>query len=390
MYQLYSLNFADSGWHVFAAVFIFFLGAYIALAQYRIFRVPQRLAIGLYFWHTIFSIYYLMYSQSNSADSKGYFISSQDFSGVPALGTSAVTFLTALFTQGLNLSYGGVFLVFNIIGFIGMLALASVVQEIIRGSSRNVRLLALIILLLPGLSFWSASIGKDALTFFAACLACWVSMDLIRRFPGMILAVLVMLVARPHIAAILLMAFSSTIIISGRVSVMIRGLLILVSIPTAVYVLLVAQTYVGLEGVASVSLVLDYVEQRQGANTEGGLGIDIVSMSLPVRLFTYLYRPLFIDGGGLLGLVISIENSILLIISLAAAYLWCKRRKSALPGFTWWFLVIFSLMSWFVLSNTTANLGISMRQKWMFMPMIIIVCLSYIGRPLINTKRTRN
>lgn len=390
MYLSNSLSFADNGWHIFAATLIFILGACIALLQYRMFRVPQRLAIGLYFWHTIFSMFYLVYSLLNSADSTGYFIFSQDFSGVPALGTSAVTFLTALFTQGLNLSYGGVFLVFNIFGFIGMLALASVVLELTRDSSRNVRLLALIILLLPGLSFWNASIGKDALTFFAACLACWVSMDLIRRFPGMILAVLVMLVARPHIAAILLVAFSSTIIISGRVSVMIRGLLILVTIPTAVYALLVTQTYVGLEGVDSVSLVLDYVEQRQGYNTEGGLGIDIASMSLQVRMFTYLYRPLFIDGGGFFGLVISIENSILLMISLAAAYLWCKRRKSALPGFTWWFLVIFSLMSWFVLSNITANLGIALRQKWMFMPMIIIVCLSYIGRPLINTKRTRN
>lgn len=390
MYLSNSLSFADNGWHIFAATLIFILGACIALLQYRMFRVPQRLAIGLYFWHTIFSMYYLVYSLSNSADSTGYFIDSQDFSGVPALGTSAVKFLTALFTQGLNLSYGGVFLVFNIFGFIGMLALASVVLELTRDSSRNVRLLALIILLLPGLSFWTASIGKDALTFFAACLACWVSMDLRRRFPGMILAVLVMLVARPHIAAILLMALSSTIIISGGVSVMIRGLLILVTIPTAVYALLVTQTYVGLEGVDSASLVVDYVEQRQGYNTEGGLGIDIASMSLQVRMFTYLYRPLFIDGGGLFGLVISIENSILLMISLAAAYLWCKRRKSALPGFTWWFLVIFSLMSWFVLSNITANLGIALRQKWMFMPMIIIVCLSYIGRPLINTKRTRN
>lgn len=390
MYLSNSLSFADSAWHAFAAALIFILGACIALLQYRMFRVPQRLAIGLYFWHTIFSLYYLVYSQSNSADSAGYFINSQDFSGVPALGTSAVTFLTALFTQGLNLSYGGVFLVFNIIGFIGMLALASVVLELTRDSSRNVRLLALIILLLPGLSFWSAAIGKDALTFFAACLACWVSMDLKRRFPGMILAVLVMLVARPHMAAILLMALSSTMIISGRGSVMTRGLLILATIPTTAYTLLVAQTYVGLENRLSAASIDGFFEERQGYNTEGGLGIDIASMSMPVRMFTYLYRPLFIDGGGLLGLIISIESSILLLLSMAAAYLWFKRRKSALLGFTWWFLVIFAIVSWFILANTTANLGIAMRQKWMFMPMIIIVCFSYIGRPLINTKRTRN
>ena len=387
MYLSNSPNFADSAWHVFAAALIFILGACIALLQYRMFRVPQRLAIGLYFWHTIFCLYYLVYSQSNSADAVGYFINSQDFSEIPVLGTSAVTFLTALFTQGLKLSYGGVFLIFNIIGFIGMLALASVVLELTRGSSRYVRLLALIISLLPGLSFWSASIGKDALTFFAACLACWVSMDLIRRSPGMILAVLVMLVARPHMSAIMLMALSVTMIISGRGSVMTRVFLVPATITTAAYTLFFAQTYVGLE---SVDALTDFVEQLQAYNTEGGLGLDITSMSVPVRMLSYVYRPFYTDGGGLLGLVVSIESLIILLMTIAAVRLWFKRRKSALPGFTWWFLVTFSLISWLVLANTTANLGIAMRQKWMFMPMILILCFSYIGRPLANNQRTRN
>lgn len=390
MYLSNSLNFADSTWHVFSAAFIFFLGACIALVQYRLFRVRQRLALGLYVWHTIFCLYYLVYSQSNSADSTGYFINSQDFSGIPAFGTSAVTFLTAQFTQGLKLSYGGVFLVFNIVGFIGMLALASVVLELTRGSGRNVRLLALIILLLPGLSFWSAAIGKDAMTFLGACLACWGSMDLIRRYPAMILAVVLMLVARPHMAAIMLMALGVTMIISARGSVMTRVFLILATIPTAAYTLIFAQTYVGLENGASVVGIVAYIEERQGYNTEGGLGIDIASMSLPVRMLTFLYRPLFIDGGGLLGLSISIESSILLMLTIAAVYLWFKRRKSALQGFTWWFLVIFALVSWFILANVTANLGIAMRQKWMFVPMILILCFSYIGRPLINKKRNPN
>jgi hypothetical protein len=30
---------------------------------------------------------------------------------------------------------------------------------------------------------------------------------------------------------------------------------------------------------------------------------------------------------------------------------------------------------------TTANLGISVRQKWMFAPMLIFLFISFIGRP---------
>lgn len=271
-----------------------------------------------------------------------------------------------------------------------MLALASVVLELTRASSRQVRLLALIILLLPGLSFWSAAIGKDALTFFAACLAAWASMDLIRRYPGMILAVLVMLVARPHMAAILLIALSATTLISGRGSVMTRVFFLLAIFPTAVYLGIFALNYVGLRDGVNIEIIANFIEERQRLNTEGGLGIDIESMSVPVRVFTYLYRPLFFDGGALLGLVVSIESLILLTLSMAAAYQWLIRRESALPAYSWWFSVIFVLMSWFILGNTTANLGIAMRQKWMFMPMIIILCFSYIGRPLVNTERSRN
>jgi hypothetical protein len=43
-------------------------------------------------------------------------------------------------------------------------------------------------------------------------------------------------------------------------------------------------------------------------------------------------------------------------------------------------LVLFSLGCWVVLALTTANLGISVRQKWMFLPMIFYVSVSALGR----------
>lgn len=390
MYLSYSLNFADSAWHVFAAAFIFLLGAPISVFQHRIFGVPKRLALWLYVWHTIFCLFFFSFSQSNPADSNGYFINSLEFNDFPALGTLAVTFLISIFTQDLGLSYGGVFLVFNIIGFIGMLALVSVMHELTRNSSRNVRLLTLIILLLPGLSLWSSAIGKDAISFLGVCLACWASRDFVRRYPGMILGVILILIVRPHVAAIMLISLSATAIISGPASFMTRAFLLLAIIPTTGYALLSALTYIGLEGVASVDAISNYVQARQGQNLEGQLSVDIINMSVPMRMLSYMFRPLLFDSGGLLGLIISTENSILLMLMVAATYLWLMRRKSALAGFTWWFLMIYSLSLWFIMANTTANLGIAIRQKWMFMPMILILCFSYIGRPLANKQRARN
>ena len=116
---------------------------------------------------------------------------------------------------------------------------------------------------------------------------------------------------------------------------------------------------------------------------DGGLGVDIASMPVIMRMFTYLFRPLFFDVGGLFGVIIGIENLILLIAALAGFYFFFKGYQSSLPLFSRLFLVIYSIAMWFLLGNITANLGIALRQKWMFLPMILILSLSYIsGSPV--------
>ena len=387
MYYSASLNFADSAGHIFVAAFIFGLGAFVALIQYRIFRVPQRLAVGLYVWHTILCLFFFFYSKSMATDASGYFTASQNFSWTFEPGTQAIVAFTALFTRGLNLSYGGVFLVFNIIGFIGMLALASVIVGLTRSASRTVRTLALFCLFLPGLSFWSAAIGKDALTFLGVCLACWASMDLMRRFPSMVLAIIFIALPRPHIAAVMLIALGMAVLFSGRVPMRNRVFFVLTIVPVAYYGLTFALGYLGVENVAALQ---SYAYGIQGNNTQGSLSIDIVNMSIPARMLSYLYRPSFFDGAGSLGLLISLEGSVLFLLMMAGMYLWLKRRKSTLPPLTWWWMIIYAFVSWFILANTTANLGIAMRQKWMFLPMILIICFSYIGTPVVRQERSLN
>ena len=44
------------------------------------------------------------------------------------------------------------------------------------------------------------------------------------------------------------------------------------------------------------------------------------------------------------------------------------------------FLWTYSFSAWVILSMTTANLGIAMRQKWMFAPMLIVLTLSALSR----------
>jgi hypothetical protein len=137
--------------------------------------------------------------------------------------------------------------------------------------------------------------------------------------------------------------------------------------------------YSGLGSGADNADVIEYVEQRQGYNMQGGGAVDISSMSLPVQMFTYLFRPLPFEAHSLTSLAVSVENVALIVILFLAIGQRIKGRKST-SHVDRVFLAVFSVSVWLILATTTANLGIAVRQKWMFLPMIILLAISVIGK----------
>lgn len=376
-----ALVFAYSAWHVFSTMFVFLVGLWVAIAQKRLFSIGYRRALLFYFWHTAFCLFYVYFSLNNVADATMYYQRSLAHDLDFHLGTRGVIFVTSFFSVGLGLSYGGTFLVYNIIGFIGMLALASALQEVTRGASALARRTSLLLVLLPGLSFWSVAIGKDALTFMAAGLATWGALNLSRRYPALVVAILALLLARPHMAGILLASVTLALLFASQVGLIKKALLLLVALPSAAVALTVGVQFAGLGEATSAEDIAEYFAQRQEQNLEGGSSIDIAGMSVSMRLLTYLYRPFFFDASGLMGLVVSFENLVIVLVTLSALGLWLFRRKSQLERFPLLFFMVFSAAALFVLANTTANLGLALRQKWMFLPMLLVMSVSILLRP---------
>ncbi|MCK0097478.1 hypothetical protein MWU60_18015 [Yoonia sp. F2084L] len=369
------LLFAGSLWHIAAGLLLFLAGLSVAIAQKRIFCIPQKRAIALYLWHSFFCIFYFWYSLNNSADSAQYYIRSLDHDSGFRFGTHGVYHFLSFFTQVLKLSYGNLFLLFNIIGYIGLLSFASALQIVTERSHRQVRKFSIAFIYLPGMSFWSSAIGKDAITFMAAGLATWAALDISRRAPVIALSALLFLVPRPHMAGIFLLSFCLALLISSRVGIYKKIALLAVAVPLSAFGVQFALSYVGLGEASNLSAINDLFETRQGYNLGGGSSVDIAAMSVPMRMFTYLFRPLLFDAGGILGLVVSLEN--LLLLGLLLAVILRKRRtRSALGRFEFVFFLLFVLASWFVLANSTANLGIAIRQKTMFLPMLIVLLFS--------------
>ncbi len=210
----------------------------------------------------------------------------------------------------------------------------------------------------------------------AAGLAVWAALQLKRRYPAMLLALGVFFLVRPHIGGIAVVALALALVFTLRSGIAAKAALLAVAIPVAAAGIWLGLDYAGISDPAGMSDISDYIEERQGYNMEGGSSIDIASMSWPVRLFSYLFRPLPLEAPGFLGLVVGFENIVLLAICIFFL-LTAFKARSRLPLFPRAFMLLFAIGTLVILANTTANLGIAIRQKWMFVPMLLCVAFSY-------------
>ncbi|MFD1691121.1 hypothetical protein ACFSHR_04850 [Azotobacter chroococcum] len=230
---------------------------------------------------------------------------------------------------------------------------------------------------LPSVSFWSAGIGKDALSFLATGLALWAALDLQRRIPLIAIAIAIMLLVRPHMAGMLIMGVSLALLLHPGTSLARRVLLGSVALAVAAALVPFGLEYAGVSSPDTEAL-MSYVEGRQGQNMQGGGAVDISSMSLPMQLFTYLFRPLPFEANSIFALAAAVDNMILLYLFVMGGRAMLRhpgRRYQENRLFLW----SYALIAWLMLGMTTANLGIALRQKWMFTPMLILLLLSALG-----------
>ena len=338
------------------------------------------MALSLYLWHTAFSLFYFTNSLGGNYDSSVYYISSLDTPIEFGLGTSSIIFLTSIFSSWFNLSYAGVFLVFNLFGYIGLLAYASTLHHLFYTHKKSIRWLVFSMLFLPGLNYWTSSLGKDSLSFLALGLICWSIVSLRFTSYAVLLSFLILLIVRPYIASILLVSFITALIFGLKISYFQKIFAFIFSTLLFYLASFLTFTYIGFSNIPGLEEATFYFSSRSSMNMSGNTSFDLETMALPLRFFSYLFRPLFFDSEGILGIIVSAENLILLVLIFSALLLFFLGFRPFINSFALSFFSIYSFISLFILSNTTANLGLAVRQKWMFLPMILLISVSILFR----------
>ena len=305
----------------------------------------------------------------DGSDAMGYYFSS--FGRIEiAFGTDMVTAATAVFSQDLGLAFLPTNMVFASAGAIASLLFYSawIRSCLIKPSALDHGFFFSIIVVAVG--FWGGGIGKDAIALLGTSLFCFSLSGQRPNVSSLIFGVFLMVIVRPHIGAAMLVGLATAVPFARDLPVKFRAPLLGLSILSLLFLVPFVAWYIGLGTDADLSDLQSNIEERS-TNFAGSAGfVDISSLPLVLKLLSYLFRPLPYEARSLTQLVASGQNSILLILIMLLVFK--SKRSGHSRDFTSVALICFAFAAFIPLSIGTSNLGISMRQKWMFVPPLLM------------------
>lgn len=363
-------------------VIAFFIGKQLALSSGRI--------TAIYLWHTLFSgLYLYILSISNGGDAIFYYARALSEVLQMGLGSDTVVLVTAFGTRVLNLGFYATNFMFQIFGAVGLLFLDAAIQKPSKSLGVQQTNLEKYIIFIPSLSFWSSGLGKDSLAIMCIGMILWAAQSIGKRVMITIMALAALFCVRPHIATICGMAFLCLIVFDKRVAVITRLFFIPVVFVVFVFLLPIAAQFTGLGAGFDVVDLQKYIVERAEVTSIGGSAVDISSMNPPQRLLNYLLRPILPEARTPLELFSGIDNAIILVLLFGTIFTYFKKSIGGLVARenSEAFLLAFFVITWFMLGLTTANLGIAQRQKWMFLPALILIYIERKRRQNTNYSR---
>ncbi len=379
---------AGGAYNYISYFFLFLFGFGVVGYFANIFKLNLIRSFAIYIWHTFFAIFYGWYTINFGGDAVQYYLDAYygEYNDVPfGIGTVGVTYLVGFLHVYLNLNFFGVCLVFNLFGTIGLLGFDGCLTKLAQYKTPFFKLLLSLIIFLPSISFWSAGIGKDSISFMAIGLCLYASMNVSKHFSMLVWSILIMLFVRPHIAAIMFFSFAVAYLFSNKVSTKARAIGLSAMALTSLILAPFVYNYIGFEAF-DLETMQEYVEVRQGYNANDATGVNLSDMNFAQQLTSYLFRPSLFEAlsMGIFGLVAAFDNTLLIFFFIAGGFnLLFRPRLRKLNYsknfFSSSFLITHSLVTWTILAITTANVGIALRQKWMFVPMLMIFFLIFIG-----------
>jgi hypothetical protein len=333
----------------------------------------KKLMNKLYWYHTLFFLIYFTYASFNASDSKAYFVSASmaqdDLMTLFKTGTKFIVFVANPFVQ-LGFSYITMMLLFSWFGFVGFVYAYLFFKENITVNVTVFKRFDLLTLLLflPNMHFWTASLGKGSLIFMGLMVFIYGLRFPQKRIFSLIIGGGLVYMIRPHVLLFLLVGVMVGILTGkSKIGGGVKFLVLLISLGFLYFAQNSILGVANLEGSENVIQDFDQFAADQSRRlVSSNSGVDMSNYPLPLKFFTFWFRPLFIDSPSALGIFSSIENLIYLLLFAKICNKRFFRFILKAPYLVKTCLIIFVLTS-FALTFVMSNLGIIMRQKSMVM-----------------------
>jgi len=352
-------------------------------------KYDQLVLKRIWVYHLFFSILYYFYSRTNSADSNGYWRVAKEATEYDLFyfisqgpGTKFMYVLNYFPAKIINLSIFTGTIFYSFLSFLGFYYFYRIIIDLVPYNSKFIKFnLFPLVLFLPNLHFWTVGTGKDTIMFFTIALFSFSLLKVNKRIHLIILSLFLMFMTRPHVAFLLLFSTSLVFLSTNKINKFQKIFFSVIFITITILVLPQVLQYVNLEKITSIDDVL-YRAESQSGNLRGatvGSSIDISSYPFPLKVFSFLFRPLFFDYNGLFSIVSSFENLLLLILTIKIFNKNIFKSIIKAP-FVIKVMFYFLIFGTIMFSLSLSNLGIILRMKNMFIPgflIFILWCLSF-------------
>jgi hypothetical protein len=346
----------------------------------------------LYFFHLLFGVYYCLFVLG---DSVGYWkqpklmtYSNFIHSFNEEQGTYFIYALNYIPSNILGLSYFTGTIMYSVIGFMGLTFFyLTAIDTIPNNPKFKGYFLFPLLFFLPNLHFWSCAVGKDTLLFFCIGMFVYGLLLIRKRFLLIILALILSYFIRPHITLFMLIAFGFAFVSNENKSLFQRVFFFAIMVSLAIYLFPMVLKFAKIEE-ATMDNFNSFASNKAAllSHSHTGSAVDVSSYPLPIKIFTFLFRPFFFDINSIPSLFAAIENALLLVLSVSVfrnkPLESFKRAPFLIQG-----MVYFLSIGTIAFSQSLGNLGIMIRMRNMFLPGLIIFLLwhfSYVKKDEIE------
>lgn len=361
---------------VFLIIFLVLLiTAYTIKAISNKFNVLSETYLWLLFGvHALLTIGYAVYAANTTSDSIAYYARSStavQWLGEWGIGTTFIQFLAWPFANLFNLSYYSCMIIFSFFGYIGILLFYITARENMRLEPIWLKFTVVeLVFLLPNLHFWSASLGKGAVILLGLGIFIYGLSRFNRRIVALIFGGFLTFMVRPHIFFTSIVAVMLGIVLtSSGIKTYLRWIIFITAGIVFLYISDDVLKFADTENLDILSS--STLSHRASELSKSHSGVDIENYGLFMKMFTFWFRPLFVDGQGIMGILISFEN----LLYLYMFFVVIKKGIFYWGDWNGWFRIclFFFLFGSFALAQVTGNLGIAMRQKAQLMPFFFLI-----------------